>query len=760
MSPWVLVVINTFILLSKANYYCYLRFDSSCYGNAMVAASYAYGYGYKSMFGTTTSMSGGNNQISCDGAFSCDQISFINTSIKTRCFGSNSCSNIDTVTIDGTNKFSNSLRCTGANSCRYSKLRVETEVQCKADQSCAYTNIQQTSSIFANSAYSLYNAVIDSTGSPGNVLNITLSGYYAGFGAQITCQSTDICNINCYGNACYMLYINCVNNNCNINKNSIYTSDPITNINLFNNTGFSLLFDEQHTVNNDQLCENNVLSSYIYDDYQEHYNGSDISINVDNNGPICCRGAESCQETLNIEINTNPKESVICSGNRACQGIDGGGHTISNSNGPVFCSGMRSCQDTSIITTDNVYCLGGWACLGSNKNNHNISNAKNIFCSSEYTCCGTTITSAGDLNVYLLGYKAGCQTDIYCMEGDTCFLLCGALDACDTTTIYCDGICNVECDGIDTKCPIMITNDPTTAIPTTAIPTTTIPSTSMPTTSVPTTAIPTTSRPTTAIPTTFMPTTYIPTTSMPTTNIPTTSTPITATPTTVYPTTYSPTTFIPTYIPTTAMPTTFIPTTGMPTTNPTNNGQAMESTTIEFTGTPIKNDDGFFFSLPMAYILIGIIAIVCIVVIICAIILYYRRKRFHNKDTMVRNMETEMTGTRVSSMSDVTHVSEQMEGPKRCSPTGNNINYATNHLIGKNDSSTGMYDNKQTPKGEDIENEDMYKVDNNITPNKATPNGDLDSEDSSVSDAMYDHKETKGGTNGVIESIQITKSNA
>eukprot|EP01084_Bolivina_argentea_P314309 544408_1 len=88
-----------------------------------------------------------------------------------------------------------------------------------------------------------------------------------------------------------------------------------------------------------------------------------------------------------------------------------------------------------------------------------------------------------------------------------------------------------------------------------------MPTTSMPTTSIPTTSIPTTSMPTTLIPTTSMPTTLIPTTSMPTTLIPTTTD----------------------------------PTTDIPTTNPTNHGQAMESTSIEFTRNPIKSDDGFFF---------------------------------------------------------------------------------------------------------------------------------------------------------------------
>eukprot|EP01084_Bolivina_argentea_P314310 544409_1 len=181
-----------------------------------------------------------------------------------------------------------------------------------------------------------------------------------------------------------------------------------------------------------------------------------------------------------------------------------------------------------------------------------------------------------------------------------------------------------------------------------------MPTTSMPTTSIPTTSIPTTSMPTTLIPTTSMPTTLIPTTSMPTTLIPTTTD----------------------------------PTTDIPTTNPTNHGQAMESTSIEFTRNPIKSDDGFFFSLSMEYILIAIIVILCIVVIICGIILGYRRKQFHNKDTMFANMETEMTVKSVSSMSDV---SKPMEGPKTSAPTDKNTNYGTDDLMNESD-------NKQTKK--------------------------------------------------------------
>eukprot|EP01084_Bolivina_argentea_P256609 432090_1 len=424
------------------------------------------GYGYKSLYGRNTSINITSNEghhTYCLGAFSCNDISFINTLSFISCWGSNSCSNINEsqyLDLAGSKSFGYQwITCLGSNSCKYSNLRSYYQanknlVQCYGDRSCNYVHIKDISYIDVNGAYGLYGAIINTSGLINNV-SITLSSYYAGFGAHIICYPQIYCNINCMvDTGCYMLYIECLGiSNCIINTTSNYTMNPITNSNNFNMTTPSndiMYNSEILTISNDYKC-NNQGTQNIFDNKDERYNGPDIVINIDNHGPICCRGYQSCFNIDNIQFNTSSQDTtniVICSGDTSCRESN-----INNINGDVFCEGLKSCLLSNITTNNNVYCFGMVSCYVSQ-----LFDASNVYCSGSESCKLSVIKSFGDINIYLLGKLSGDSSTIYCNNNDKCLIVCGGFKSCSSSTIiYCYGICTVKCS-IDTGCPNIISS--------------------------------------------------------------------------------------------------------------------------------------------------------------------------------------------------------------------------------------------------------------------------------------------------------------
>eukprot|EP01084_Bolivina_argentea_P031160 57679_1 len=413
------VMINTICWLSslsQAGVAC--RNASECVGNTIIDDSgTVYGYGYKSMSGGNTSIN--NYQTACFGAFSCDGISFINSSSNVYCMGSNSCRNVygsNLSFIGGA-----LIQCYGTNSCSYSNMRATGAngfIGCGGDQSCVYSHIEDTSDISATGSYSLLYAVIKSANN-NTTMNVDLFGFNAGFGANIICELSDVCYINCHGNGCYMTYINCIGQ-CIITNTSNSTIPPITNINMLGATTLSLLYDsESITINNDQQC-NQHPNSIAYDNHRQHYGGSDVFVNGSNPGSLCCRGSYSCYGVSNINTIT----ATICGGEYGCEYA-----SINNNKSPIFCEGFKSCRESHIITTNDVYCLGQGSCTMAD-----ITAAQNVYCSGQKACKTTVINSAGDLNLYLLGKLAADNLVLNCNEPDVCSVFCGGQISCSTAT--------------------------------------------------------------------------------------------------------------------------------------------------------------------------------------------------------------------------------------------------------------------------------------------------------------------------------------
>eukprot|EP01084_Bolivina_argentea_P085566 154653_1 len=180
---------------------------------------------YKSLSGPSTSSSG-TSYVECGGAFACQSTLFITTSNHVYCTGSNSCANItgSSSSFIQTTGATMRIACLASNSCYGSHLKTAGgAIQCYGDQSCAESNIEGSGYVYGTGAYSLVNSVIMSPGT-NTTMHVDLFGYNAGFGANISCDYGDLCHINCYGNGCYMTYIDCKDkangSNCIINTES------------------------------------------------------------------------------------------------------------------------------------------------------------------------------------------------------------------------------------------------------------------------------------------------------------------------------------------------------------------------------------------------------------------------------------------------------------------------------------------------------------------------------------------------------------
>eukprot|EP01083_Nonionella_stella_P303526 1051103_1 len=418
-----------------------------CVGRSLNDTGHTAFNGYKSGFGPTTSWHGGTTI--CRAAFSCDSMAFL-TSISgadeyIRCEGASSCANTTITT-------SYDCTCYGANSCVYAQISAtETNaiVQCNADQSCSFAHINNTETVHGAGAYALYNAMIDTQGIDRSTFTIDLSADYAAYGATLTCRSGHTCNIYCYGyKSCFMFYVNCIGNCIIITRfNGKNTIAPITNFTQFDaNPSIPLLQDSMSFITrNEQLCNTQGMNS---DDYDERRN---VDIVMDTEGPICCRGRSSCIYSV-IQYQGITGQYVICSGFNACHSS-----RIDSNNGHVFCGAREACHLSMIVNSDIVYCLGMSSCLKAT-----ITKSSNVLCFGSRSCWLADIISNGtDLNVNFTAYRAAESANIYCNVSDLCTVVCSGYESCLNTALYCDGLCDVQCDAFS-GCPIGITLAPTT----------------------------------------------------------------------------------------------------------------------------------------------------------------------------------------------------------------------------------------------------------------------------------------------------------
>eukprot|EP01084_Bolivina_argentea_P278273 475307_1 len=287
---------------------CGDAFDVTCM-DTQLAFDKIYSNGYHGISGNS-SVNVSTNSLYIRGAFAAESISPIigSPGLILHCTGSFACSSISSIV------WNHDIYGSGSNSLYKSVIKSARMIYFYGDQSCRGCNISQFYNIFAYGAYSLLFSTIDSNNVTGNVIYVTFQGYYSGFGSKIICRPGDSCNINCWGNGCYMTEIEC-NSNCVINLYDTVIG-PINDSSLFNVSTLNLLYDSNAIETQaDNKC--NEGNSILYDDSQEYENGADI-IKSDQSGSICCRGYESCRGVNNSQLNTTNEDAIVCTGKFSC----------------------------------------------------------------------------------------------------------------------------------------------------------------------------------------------------------------------------------------------------------------------------------------------------------------------------------------------------------------------------------------------------------------------------------------------------------
>eukprot|EP01084_Bolivina_argentea_P047056 86690_1 len=216
-----------------------------------------YIHGYKATAGSSGSITAGSATIQGDrAAYEVSSIT-TNTGAQTQCLGTKSCSKVSE--IGSTAAW---MVCGGSNSCSFSKLTVWSNwIRCYGDQSCAHPNITIHNEIRCHGAYSCLFSNIE-TEDTSQTVSLQCDGFYSCFGAILTCKSSDTCTINCYGNGCYMMEIQCPNSNCIVKTNHT-TIEPITSSTLFNSSFNPLIYYDSNAISDtlDTQCNSPTATS-------------------------------------------------------------------------------------------------------------------------------------------------------------------------------------------------------------------------------------------------------------------------------------------------------------------------------------------------------------------------------------------------------------------------------------------------------------------------------------------------------------------
>lgn len=436
-------------------------------------------YGYRSCENARLIEATIPGTINCEGAFSCYQSlsiemvlssdSNIDDSTNTNCDGLFACSNVNLIETS-----SPYVLCRAEKACVNSTIVFGYEGQqltCVGDQSCANGVITNVRRDYFNGHLSGHNAIL--TASNDSDSTHIFTGAFSGYNATIYCGNKNnidfnyICNINCYGNGCTNLNLQCIGNctfavvcygseeseacpngfNLNSIIDMIYSYENLgLNIEipwLNDNSQFSTL------ENSYSLCSySNTSDETIHcDDYQEC---QDISLN--NNGSICCTASIGCRDSTSIisnlgdkdSSNSNSNVSIRCDGSRSCYIIPliesrGAGNLYlsgyraswrlrgileTTNEFDIFCTGVQGCYVFLIQNARNVYCTAKKAC-GSTSNDaliYNISNnvygygdeallnitldliRGNVYCIGRSSCANTNIENVFG-SVYGIGYE-------------------------------------------------------------------------------------------------------------------------------------------------------------------------------------------------------------------------------------------------------------------------------------------------------------------------------------------------------------------
>ena len=222
-------------------------------------------------------------------------------------------------------------------------------------------------------------------------------------------------------------------------------------------------------------------------------------INLKELGHVCCRGYHSCAVTNSIQTQLG---SIACIAHRSCAASsliwtgtnlntdddsdnddddDESDDDLSNSNiycvatdaceesildsaNSIICGALEACRDSVILEAKTLYCIVSGSCSGSI-----VRNVDTIYMLSEQSG-GVTIYSGGignEVTIRFMAKNSGNYIIYHCETLDICNIICNYKGCGNTTWLYCDGQCNVECDTSADECPIIVTSPAPTMAPTT-----------------------------------------------------------------------------------------------------------------------------------------------------------------------------------------------------------------------------------------------------------------------------------------------------
>jgi hypothetical protein len=171
-----------------------------------------------------------------------------------------------------------------------------------------------------------------------------------------------------------------------------------------------------------------------------------------------CVGYESCMDS---EISLSGGYDLYCDGEDACynsnvtttstsglikmRGYQAGYYAELTGHSHHYCDGYQGCYYADIYgySDYNLYCYGYKGCA-----NANIYTTDEIFGYSYHSLYEATIDSEGEntVDIYLLGYEAGYNLNVFCRDGSTCKLYCDGT-GCLNTYLWCEegSTCGFEC---------------------------------------------------------------------------------------------------------------------------------------------------------------------------------------------------------------------------------------------------------------------------------------------------------------------------
>ena len=406
----------------------------------------------------------------CQGSYSCSNNKIVTWQLY--CYGGYSCINTKLREIVS-NPYT--LRCDGYYACFNSYISMsstqgtgETKLECNGANSCINAYISEVRLIEAFGMYSMKNGYVN--GDDG--MQIQLIGYHSGYNLTIYCSDSDVCNINCQNQGCYLTRLLCdsINNNgkCdNFNVNCLNEKNDIYCPYFFNNT--TAIGGNSNSSTIDIYNNNNSSSNHINNIVYDLYDGVEVDLVIFdwNKSNIYCRSYYSCWEsTIRIidinNWNSNQTINIGCGGCRTC--VYPNWKLINSSNSNIICNGRESCQAGLIESISNhgyqkvfchatsscyrmkwiglsdIYCVGYHSC-----DLNTFISVSNIYIFDKYRASMNIYSNGSNVNLYL--YAGNSSIKIYCNEkNDNCNIECYSIIACDNVIIeQCEGNCTIWC---------------------------------------------------------------------------------------------------------------------------------------------------------------------------------------------------------------------------------------------------------------------------------------------------------------------------